>query len=108
MHKRCKYCGKKYLDEYFVEKHIDNAHFLPIDLHNLYLKDAIYYVKLKIEECIECGIDGLKLIHGYHHGTRLRDYFRSEIFREEMKNKGLTIGLSSIRDLGYTLIKVNK
>lgn len=72
------------------------------------MKDAIHFVKLKIDECIDCDIDGLKLIHGYHHGTRLRDYFRSDLFREEMKNEGKIIGISSIRDLGYTLIKVNK
>lgn len=33
--KICKYCGKKYFNEHFIKKHIDQAHFVPIDLHSL-------------------------------------------------------------------------
>ena len=105
--KICKYCGKKYLNELFLKKHIDNTHFLPIDLHGFYLKEAIIYVESKLEECIDRGVGGLRLIHGYHHGTILREYFRSEKFKIDMTHVGLIIGIYNIKDLGYTLIRVN-
>ncbi|TKJ22449.1 MAG: hypothetical protein CEE43_06040 [Promethearchaeota archaeon Loki_b32] len=106
-HVICKHCGKKYMDEKFLKKHINNAHFAPIDLHRMSLKEAIFYVEEKLEECIDRGIGGLKLIHGYHHGTILQEYFRSEKFKIDMKRVGLFISISNIRDLGYTLVKIN-
>ncbi len=103
----CKYCGKKYLDELFLKRHIENAHFLPIDLHGLTLKEAMVYVESKLEKCVYRGVSGLKLIHGYHHGTILREYFRSDKFKVDMKQTGLIISISNIKDLGYTQIRVN-
>ena len=104
---KCKYCGKTYMNQSFLKKHINKNHFAPVNLHRMPLKEAILYVISKLEDCINRGVDGLKLIHGYHHGTVLRDYFRSEKFKKDMKRVGLIIGISNIRDLGYTLINVN-
>jgi len=106
-HVICKYCGKKYMDRYFLKKHINNTHFIPIDLHRMPLKDAIIHVESKLKEYIALGVGGLKLIHGYHHGTTLRDYFRSEKFKIDMKRVGFIINVSNIRDLSYTLIRIN-
>ncbi len=103
----CNHCGKNYLNERFLKKHNDNAHFAPIDLHRMTLKEAIIYVESKLEGSIDRSVGGLKLIHGYPHGTILREYFRSEKFKLEMKRGGLITGLSNIRDLGYTLVRVN-
>lgn len=103
----CRYCGKKYISERFLKAHISKTHFLPIDLHRLSLQDAIFFIEEKLEECIDRGIEGVEIIHGYHHGTRLREYIRSEKFTEDMSRVGLNVSLSSIRDLGYTRIKVN-
>ena len=107
-HVICKYCRKKYINERFLKKHIENSHFLPIDLHRMSLKDSIVYIESKLEECINRGVNGLKLIHGYHKGTRLRDYFRSDKFKTDMKDAGFIINIANIRDLGYTLVGVSK
>jgi len=90
----------------FLEKHINSAHFLIVDLHGMYLKDAIIDVEEKLEECKDRGVEGLKIIHGYHHGTTLREYFQSNKFKEDMKCAGLIISLVHIKNLGDTQIGV--
>ena len=104
----CKYCEKKYINERFLKNHVENSHFLPIDLHRMSLNISIVYVESKLEECINRGVNGLKLIHSYYKGTTLRDYFRSDKFKTNMKDAGFIISFVNIRDLGYTLVGVSK
>ena len=62
-----------------------------LDLHGLYVKDALIKVKEKLKECQTNNNKGIKIIHGYHRGQALRDYFRSQLFIKEMKKVGLYV-----------------
>jgi len=46
-----------------------------VDVHGKTLEDARAEV-LYMLSSIDCGVDGLLIVHGYHSGTKIRDYFR--------------------------------
>jgi len=84
----CFYCDDKFPFELDFKNH-EKTHEL--DLHELYVKDALIKVKVKLKECQTNNKKGIKIIHGYHRGHALRDYFRSQLFIKEMKKVGLYV-----------------
>ncbi len=79
-------------------------HFPEIDLHGYLLEEAIHYVKDKLYECHKNNVLGLKLIHGYHHGQVLQNYFRSIKFINDMKHAGYIVKVLSVKEAGMTQI----
>ena len=73
-----------------------------VDLHGLYVREAILKVKETLFEFNELGDNEITLIHGYRHGHALKDYFRSDEFIREMENFGFAINLVQITDPGTT------
>jgi len=100
----CHYCGQKFNNLSSLISHEFTSHMNPreVDLHGLYVKEAILKVKETLIECDELGDTEITLIHGYHYGHALRDYFRSTEFIREMKNFGFAIDLVQITDPGTT------
>lgn len=82
-------------------------HKMRIDLHGYRLEEAIEEIFWKVEEGIIMEDNELGIIHGYHHGQVLKNFFRSQKFREEMHNRGYEINrIGNKQDPGYTAFKV--
>ena len=77
-----------------------------LDVHSLYLKDAIDEILYKFDECKECGDDTLQIIHGHKHGTMIKDYVRSSGFISEMAKNGNEVIESSFSKEGVTIFKL--
>lgn len=101
---KCQYCDAKYTYESDLKSHEFTAHMNPrhLDLHGLYVKEAIFKVKEKLIEYNKLGCKEMILIHGYHYGHALRDYFRSSEFVRAMKNFGFALNNFQLTDLGTT------
>ncbi|MBD3216049.1 MAG: hypothetical protein GF311_25780 [Candidatus Lokiarchaeota archaeon] len=95
----CVYCNQKFSSESDYSAH-RKTHQL--DLHGHYLKDAIEEVIVHLGQCKEYETKGLILIHGYHHGQTLKNYFRSNSFIREMKNAGFKISIEENSRPGST------
>ena len=77
-----------------------------LNVHNLYLKDAIDEILYKFDECKECGDDTLQIIHGHKHGTKIKDYIRSSGFLLEMVKNGNEVIEKSFSREGVTIFKL--
>lgn len=77
-----------------------------LDVHNLYLKDAIDEILYKFDECKECGDNILQIIHGHKHGTKIKDYIRSSVFLLEMAKNGNEVIEKSFSQEGVTIFKL--
>ena len=97
----CLFCNAKFISESDFKVH-EKSHEL--DLHGLYVKEANIYVTGELIRCREKGFKGIKIVHGYRHGHSLRDYFRSQIFIDEMKKTGFNIKIVRISKPGETCI----
>ena len=77
-----------------------------LDVHNLSLNEAIDEILYKFDECKECGEDILQIIHGHKHGTKIRDYIRSNGFISEMVKNGNTFVKKSFSQEGVSIFKL--
>ena len=77
-----------------------------LDVHNLYLEEAIDEILYKFDECKECGDNILQIIHGHKHGTRIKDYIRSSGFLLEMTKNGNEVIEWSFSQEGVTIFKL--
>ena len=77
-----------------------------LNVHNLFLKDAIDEILYKFDECKECGDDTLQIIHGHKHGTAIKDYVRSSGFILEMTKNGNEVIESSFSQEGVSVFKL--
>ena len=77
-----------------------------LDVHNLYLKDAIDEILYKFDDCKECGDDTLQIIHGHKHGTKIKDRIRSSGFILEMAKHGNEVIERSFSQEGATIFKL--
>lgn len=78
-----------------------------LDVHKLYLNDAIDEILYQFEECKECGDETLQIIHGHKHGTIIRDYIRTDGFVIEMAKNGNEIMREDFSKEGETIFKLN-
>ena len=79
---------------------------MELNVHNLSLEEAIEEILYKFDECKECRDDSLQLIHGYMHGTAIRDYIRSDKFLSEVGKMGSEIIKRSFSQEGVTIFKL--
>ena len=77
-----------------------------LDVHNLYLKDAIDEILYKFDECKECGDNTLQIIHGHKHGNKIKDYIRTSGFILEMAKNGNEVIDRSFSQEGVTIFKL--
>lgn len=66
--------------------------FLEIDVHNMSRTQAITAIDAKLRRT-NASVYRLRVIHGYHGGTVLRDAIRAR-YREHPKVKRIEIGLN--------------
>ena len=66
--------------------------FLEIDVHNMSRTQAITAIDAKLRQT-NASVYRLRVIHGYHGGTVLRDAIRAR-YREHPKVKRIEIGLN--------------
>ena len=79
---------------------------MKLDVHNLFLKDAIDEIMIKFDECEGVGDHTLEIIHGHKHGTRIRDFIRSEGFLSEVTRNGYIIANKNFSDKGATIFQL--
>lgn len=77
-----------------------------LDVHKLYLKDAIDEIMYKFDECKELRDDTLQIIHGHKHGSRIKNYIRSEGFLRDAIRYGHTIISKNFSDDGKTIFQL--
>ncbi len=66
--------------------------FQEIDVHNMTKQQAIAAVDARLRRC-SASVYRLKVIHGYHGGTVLRDAVRAR-YRNHPKVKRIEVGLN--------------
>ncbi len=66
--------------------------FQEIDVHNMTKQQAITAVDARLRRC-SASVYRLKVIHGYHGGTVLRDAVRAR-YRNHPKVKRIEVGLN--------------
>jgi len=79
---------------------------MELNVHNLFLEDAIDEIMIKFDECEQIGDNILVIIHGHKHGTRIRDYIRSDGFLKDANQKGHKITNKDFSDKGVTIFQL--
>ena len=75
---------------------------LECDLHGFELSDAIIEVYHALEECAVNEDKLLEIVHGYYHGTVLRNYFRSKRFLQQTAREGYNLRIVKSSNPGKT------
>jgi len=71
---------------------------MKLNVHNLFLKDALDEIMVKLDECRELGDTTLEIIHGYKHGTTIKDYISSDGFIKDVARNGHKITSKNFSD----------
>ena len=79
---------------------------MKINLHGFSLDDALDEILYKLEECREIGDFILEIIHGYKHGTKIKDHLRSDLFLKELSHRGYYLSLRNISNKGTTVFEL--
>ena len=77
-----------------------------LNVHKLFLKDAIDEILIKFDECAELGDNTLEIVHGHKHGTAIRDYIRNEGFLKEVSRNGHEILSKNFSNKGATVFQL--
>ncbi len=77
-----------------------------LNVHKLTLNEATDEIMIKFYECMELGDFALEVIHGYKHGTRIKDYIRSNGFVKEATRNGYEIVSKNFTDKGVTIFQL--
>ncbi len=59
---------------------------MEIDTHNMNFKEAKEYILSCIERCYNKKDGRLTIIHGYNHGTRIKEWINNAKFNEMVSN----------------------
>ena len=80
---------------------------MKIDLHGYRVEEAFEEILLIIEEALTMGDKQLGIVHGYRHGQKLKNFFRSQQFHDELRRRGFYIKRSGNRNNpGYTSFEI--
>ncbi len=79
---------------------------MKIDVHNYSVEEAIDEILYKLEECRELEVIKIEIIHGYRHGTKIREYIRSYKFNKEISRKGYQITQKNQINQGSTILEL--
>ena len=79
---------------------------MKINLHGFSLDDALDEISYKLEECREIGDFILEIIHGYKHGTKIKDYLMLDLFLKEFSHRGYYLSLRNISNKGTTIFEL--
>ena len=79
---------------------------MKLDLHNFSLEEEKEELCLSFDECRE-NMDGrLEIVHGYKHGTAIRDYIRSDRFLNDIAKVGHAIISANFTDAGASIFQL--
>ncbi len=81
---------------------------LECDLHGFELSEAIIEVFHALEECVVNEDKFLEIVHGYYHGTVLRNYFRSKRFLQGATREGYKLRIVKSLNPGKTRILIEE
>ncbi len=79
---------------------------MKLNVHGLLLEEAIEQIMMKFYECVELDDKSLEIIHGYKHGTSIKDRIRSESFLNESARSGFKIINKNNSDPGVTIFQL--
>lgn len=86
--------------------HSNNPRKMKLNVHDLFLKDALDEIMVKLDECRELGNNTLEIIHGYKHGTIIKDYIRSDGFITDVARNGHEFASKNFSDKGVSLFQL--
>jgi len=77
---------------------------MEINLHKHRLEDAKEKICYSLDECRD-NMDGtLRIVHGHHHGTAIRDYIRSNRFLNDISKIGHSLTSTNFKDEGMSIL----
>ncbi len=79
---------------------------MKVDLHDHSLEEAKEKLCYSLEECHILRDSTLEIIHGYKHGTAIRQYVRSEKFLNDIGNLGNFFSSKNFNDKGKSIFQV--
>lgn len=79
---------------------------MELNVHNHTLDDTFYEIIYNLNICKETNDFILKIIHGYKHGKRIREYICNPIFLGEVAQKGYNIRIINTKDPGITIFEI--
>ena len=80
---------------------------MKIDLHELTLNEAIDEIFYNLYECCELGVNKIEIVHGYKHGTRIKDYIQSGGLLNEATKRGYKVSDMDCSDQGMTILHLS-
>ncbi len=79
---------------------------MELDLHGYTKDEAFIEVIYSIKECLGSGETEISIIHGYHTGTILKNYFNSIQFIKDIKKAGFSLKKGGHPNLGQTTFRI--
>lgn len=79
---------------------------MKIDVHNFSVEDAIDEILYKLDECQYLEVSKIEIIHGYRHGTKIRDFVRSSKFDKKISRLGYQIMQKNQSNQGSTIMEL--
>ena len=71
---------------------------MKLDLHKHRFEEAQEVICFSLEECKVARDNTLEIVHGYKHGTAIRDYIRSDNFLNDITKIGLVMTSKNFTD----------
>lgn len=78
---------------------------MEIDVHGMLRQNAKKYILESIDRCYKNGDTTLKVIHGFNHGTAIRDWLRGS---KTLGDNVLEVTPFMLEESGTTIIKIKK
>ena len=90
-----------------ISKTKKNRKIVRKDFHSYYLIEVKAWLLTILPDFLELGVQIVDIIHGYHHGTTIRDYIRSDFkFEFEYNFPLYTVKVLPIES-GRTLLAIS-
>lgn len=83
----------KSMSSFGSNKYGNDSSYKVIDLHNSALHQAKERIKDELRDAYSDSMPGVKFIHGFNHGTAIRDWLRSEPFQQFIAAKKMTANI---------------
>ncbi len=79
---------------------------MEIDVHGMYLEEAIEEIIYCLDECNLKGINRISIIHGHKHGSVIKSYIQSEGFLKEIEREGYILKQEESSNPGISIFQV--
>ncbi len=85
-----------------TKKLVNKGKFIELDLHDLYKQEALNYILRELKKYDFNTV--FKIVHGYHHGIKLKVLVRSFFFVSCCKRENINFKYIDTKPKGHTII----